>query len=228
MGKFESNVSLTDILIKQERYITHVMYRFFFDSMEKTTKPIILASRSPRRIHLLHQIGIPFTVQESGVDEHIPDGIAPEEAVRRLALEKAVKVAARLREGIVIGADTIVVLDTMILGKPASKDEAAAMLTMLGGRTHTVFTGFALVDVQSQKTFIDYERTEVTFRQLGKMEIESYVDSGSPMDKAGAYGIQDDYGAVFVEKINGCFYTVVGFPLSKFYTAWNLFLEQLK
>ena len=194
----------------------------------RTVKPIILASRSPRRIHLLHQIGLSFTVQESGVDEHIPDGIAPEEVVRRLSLEKASRVAERLHDGIVIGADTIVVLDGKILGKPSSKGEAISMLSKLGGRTHTVFTGFALIDVESQKSHVDYEKTEVTFRGLSNEEIESYVESGSPMDKAGAYGIQDDYGAVFVERINGCFYTVVGFPLSKFYTSWNMFLEQLK
>ena len=203
------------------------MYRFFFECMMRTTRPIILASRSPRRIHLLRQIGFSFTVQESGVDEHVPDGIAPEEAVRRLSLEKANRVAERLHDGIVIGADTIVVLGEKILGKPSSKEEAVSMLSKLGGRTHTVFTGFALVDVESQKSYVDYEKTEVTFRRLGKEEIESYVESGSPMDKAGAYGIQDDYGAVFVERINGCFYTVVGFPLSKFYTSWNMFLEQL-
>jgi septum formation protein len=196
--------------------------------MMRTVKPIILASRSPRRIHLLHQIGLSFTVQESGVDEHIPDGIAPEEVVRRLSLEKASRVAERLHDGIVIGADTIVVLDGKILGKPSSKGEAISMLSKLGGRTHTVFTGFAMIDVESQKSYVDYEKTEVTFRGLSNEEIESYVESGSPMDKAGAYGIQDDYGAVFVERINGCFYTVVGFPLSKFYTSWNMFLEQLK
>jgi len=196
--------------------------------MMRTVKPIILASRSPRRIHLLHQIGLSFTVQESGVDEHIPVGIAPEEVVRRLSLEKASRVAERLHDGIVIGADTIVVLDGKILGKPSSKGEAISMLSKLGGKTHTVFTGFALIDVESQKSYVDYEKTEVTFRGLSNEEIESYVESGSPMDKAGAYGIQDDYGAVFVERINGCFYTVVGFPLSKFYTSWNMFLEQLK
>jgi septum formation protein len=177
---------------------------------------------------LLHQIGLSFTVQESGVDEHIPDGIAPEEVVRRLSLEKASRVTERLHDGIVIGADTIVVLDGKILGKPSSKGEAISMLSKLGGRTHTVFTGFAMIDVESQKSYVDYEKTEVTFRGLSNEEIESYVESGSPMDKAGAYGIQDDYGAVFVERINGCFYTVVGFPLSKFYTSWNMFLEQLK
>jgi septum formation protein len=196
--------------------------------MMRTVKPIILASRSPRRIHLLHQIGLSFTVQESGVDEHISDGIAPEEVVRRLSLEKASRVAERLHDGIVIGADTIVVLDGKILGKPSSKGEAISMLSQLGGKTHTVFTGFALIDVESQKSYVDYEKTEVTFRRLSNEEIESYVESGSPMDKAGAYGIQDDYGAVFVERINGCFYTVVGFPLSKFYTSWNMFLGQLK
>jgi septum formation protein len=194
----------------------------------RTVKPIILASRSPRRIHLLHQIGLSFTVQESGVDEHISDGIAPEEVVRRLSLEKASRVAERLHDGIVIGADTIVVLDGKILGKPSSKGEAISMLSQLGGKTHTVFTGFALIDVESQKSYVDYEKTEVTFRRLSNEEIESYVESGSPMDKAGAYGIQDDFGAVFVERINGCFYTVVGFPLSKFYTSWNMFLGQLK
>ncbi len=203
------------------------MYRFFFECMLNTAKPIILASRSPRRIHLLRQIGLSFTVQESGVDEHIDDGVGPEEAVRKLSFEKASHVAGRLRTGIVIGADTIVVLDGEILGKPASKEEAITMLSRLGGRTHTVFTGFALVDVESKKSLVDYERTDVTFRRLGKEEIENYVQSGSPMDKAGAYGIQDDYGAVFVEKISGCFYTVVGFPLSKFYTSLNMFLEQL-
>ncbi len=204
------------------------MYRFFFECMMRTSKPIILASRSPRRSHLLHQIGFSFTVEESGVDENLPNGIAPEEAVRRLSLEKARRVAGRLHDGIVIGADTIVVLDGKILGKPSSKEEAISMLSNLGGRTHTVFTGFALVDVESKRSHVDYEKTEVTFRRLSKEEIEAYVDSGSPMDKAGAYGIQDDYGAVFVEKINGCFYTVVGFPISKFYTSWNKFLEQLQ
>ena len=201
---------------------------FFFECMNQTPKPIILASRSPRRIHLLRQIGFSFTVQESGVDEDFSAGAAPEEVVRSLSLKKAEHVAGGLREGIVIGADTIVVLDGAILGKPSSKEEAIGMLSKLSGRTHTVFTGFALLDVESRMSLVDFERTEVTFRPLNRGEIENYVDSGSPMDKAGAYGIQDDYGAVFVERINGCFYTVVGFPLSKFYSSWKLFLERLR
>jgi septum formation protein len=228
MGELKSNVPVKNLLSVPKRYITYVLYRFFFEFMIRTNKPIILASRSPRRIHLLRQIGLSFTAQESGVDERIADGIAPEVAVRQLSLQKAFDVAARHRTGIVIGADTVVVLDGKILGKPSSKEEAISMLSQLGGRTHSVFTGFALVDVESKRSFVDHEKTEVTFRRLCEEEIETYVQSGSPMDKAGAYGIQDDYGAVFVERINGCFYTVVGFPLSKFYTSLNVFLEQLR
>jgi septum formation protein len=196
--------------------------------MVTTDRPIILASRSPRRIHLLCQIGIQFTVEESGVEENFTEGTSPETIVRQLSLQKAKKVAERIESGVVIGADTIVVLDGTILGKPSSREDAKRMLRLLGGKTHTVFTGFALVDVKTEKSHVDYEKTEVTFRRLTEEEIEDYVESGSPMDKAGAYGIQDDYGAVFVERINGCFYTVVGFPLSKFYSSFNAFLADLK
>ncbi|HTR82681.1 MAG TPA: Maf family protein [Bacteroidota bacterium] len=203
------------------------MYRFFFKVMIQTDRPIILASRSPRRSHLLRQIGIPFTVRASGIDETFDGMRTPDDIVQALSLAKASSVAKDLKTGIVIGADTIVVLGKAILGKPSSKDDAARMLSLLSGKTHTVFTGFALVDVQSGKSLTDYEKTEVTFRPLGAKEIHEYVASGSPMDKAGAYGIQDDYGAVFVEKINGCFYTVVGFPLSKFYMSFKTFLAGL-
>lgn len=195
--------------------------------MVATDRPIVLASRSPRRALLLRQIGISFTVQESGVDEVVPEGTSPEEIVRMLSLDKAKNVAERIASGIVIGADTIVVLNGAVLGKPASAADAVRMLRLLSGNTHTVYTGFAIVDAQSGKSLVEMEKTQVTFRDLTEGEINEYVESGSPMDKAGAYGIQDDYGAVFVEKINGCFYTVVGFPLSKFYTAFSGFLAEL-
>ncbi len=204
------------------------MYRFFFEIMVATDRPIVLASRSPRRIHLLRQIGISFTVQESGVDETVPEGTSPDEIVRMLSLEKAKRVAEGMGSGIVIGADTIVVLNGTVLGKPTSEADAVRMLRLLSGKTHAVYTGLALVDVETGKSRVDLERTEVTFRSLTEREIDLYVKSGSPMDKAGAYGIQDDYGAVFVERINGCFYTVVGFPLSKFYTMFNVFLTELQ
>ena len=136
--------------------------------------------------------------------------------VRRLALEKASDVAVRRRNGIVIGADTVVVLKDHVLGKPRNTGEAASMLRMLSGRSHSVYTGVALVDARSEQATTFYERTRVTFRTISATEIRKYVRSGSPLDKAGAYGIQDDFGAVFVEKVSGCFYTVVGFPLSRF------------
>jgi len=101
------------------------------------------------------------------------------------------------------------------------------MLNMLSGRTHNVYTGFTILDKPSNKFITDYEITKVTFRKLLSNEIDEYVDSGSPMDKAGAYGIQDDFGAVFIEKIDGCFYNVVGFPLTKFYLAMLKFQKQL-
>jgi septum formation protein len=195
--------------------------------MITTTVPIILASQSPRRAHLLNQIGLTFIIQPSSVPEVIDPAESSEENVMRLALLKANEVASRCDDGIVIGSDTIVVIDGMVLGKPESKDHAIAMLNQLSGRTHSVYTGFALVDVTTKKSYIAHERTEVTFRTLTLNEITQYVDSGSPMDKAGSYGIQDDFGAVFVEKISGDYYTVVGFPLSKFYTAFIAFARNL-
>ena len=193
--------------------------------MVQISCPLILASRSPRRSHLLKQIGFEFSVEESGVEEVLDNSLSPSENVCRLSLEKAKVVARRYLRGIVIGSDTVVSIDETILGKPSSPDEARGMLRMLSGKTHTVFTGFALVDAETQKSYIDFEKTEVTFRVLDDEEIRKYVDSGSPMDKAGAYGIQDDFGAVFVQRINGCFYTVVGFPLPKFYTAFKKFVR---
>jgi septum formation protein len=189
---------------------------------------IILASQSPRRAHLLRQIGMRFEISVSAVDEIFDDALTPAENARALALKKAADVASRFTQGIVLGSDTIVVLDGQLLAKPESEADARRMLGLLSGRTHSVFTGFALVDAESKKQYIDCEQTEVTFRTLGDDEIAAYVASGSPMDKAGAYGIQDDFGAVFVERINGDYYTVVGLPLSKVYCALQTFMNQLQ
>lgn len=195
--------------------------------MITTIVPIILASQSPRRAHLLRQIGLTFKVQPSSVAEEIDPAQTSEENVKRLSRHKAEDVAERNQQGIVIGSDTIVVIDGKVLGKPSSTNEAEQMLRMLSGRTHTVYTGFALVDVKTKKSYIHCEQTDVTFRVLSETEICDYVSTGSPMDKAGSYGIQDDFGAVFVEKIVGDYYTVVGFPLSKFYLAFTKFAGQL-
>jgi septum formation protein len=180
-------------------------------------KPIILASVSPRRASLLRQIGIEAAILPSSFDEDLTSSRNPREIVEWNALRKALDVARGIQSGIVVGADTIVVLDGTIFGKPVDAADAKRMLRMLSGKEHTVFSGFAIVDRPSGERVVDTVQTQVRFRELADDEIEEYVASGSPMDKAGAYGIQDDYGAVFVERIEGDFYTVVGFPLTRFY-----------
>ena len=193
----------------------------------KITKKLILASRSPRRQILLKQIGLQFEALESGVDENLEDIRVPVDHVTILSQRKALEIGKKIDDGFVIGADTIVVLDGKILGKPKDEKDAVKMLNTLSGRTHKVYTGFTILDRPSNKLHTAFEVTDVTFRKLSPDEIKQYVGTGSPMDKAGAYGIQDDYGAVFVEKIDGCFYNVVGFPLTKFYLAMEYFQKHL-
>ena len=183
----------------------------------KLWKPLVLASSSPRRISLLKQIGLTVTVRPSHVAEVFDEKKSPAENAAALALQKALEISRTVPEGIIVGADTIVVVDGLLLAKPETAAEAIGMLELLAGRTHRVVTGFALVDRPSGRFLTDVEVTDVTFRPLPREEIEEYVAGGSPMDKAGAYGIQDDYGAVFVTRIEGCFYNVVGFPLARFY-----------
>lgn len=186
-------------------------------------KKLILASRSPRRQALLKQLGLRFEVSVSGVDEHVVNGSHPDEYVMKLSYQKAAAVASKEKVAIVIGADTIVVLDGEILNKPGDEHEARRMLARLSGRVHKVYTGFTIIDCPSLRSVSEVEVTNVRFRTLLEDEIAAYVRSGSPMDKAGGYGIQDDYGAVFVDRIEGCFYNVVGFPLAKFYETLQKF-----
>jgi septum formation protein len=190
-------------------------------------RPLILASQSPRRKILIKQLGLKYRSIPSHVAEILSPNQTPGDNAKRIALEKAKEVAAHIRKGIIIGADTLVVLDHHVLGKPISKDDAKRMLHLLSGREHSVFTGFALLDAETMRKITAVEETKVRFRVLEEKEISAYVNSGSPMDKAGSYGIQDDYGAVFVEKINGCFYNVVGFPLARFYQALKIFEKDL-
>jgi septum formation protein len=184
---------------------------------------LILASSSPRRLQLLKQIGMSPIVLPCDIPEVFDASRTPEENAASLALRKAFCVAGNVPDGVIIGADTIVVLGEEMLGKPDGPREAVRMLGSLSGRTHAVVTGFALVDRPSGRHMTGTERTEVTFRHLPLKEIEEYVAGGSPLDKAGAYGIQDDYGAVFVTRIEGCFYNVVGLPLSRLHTALQEF-----
>lgn len=192
------------------------------------TPQLILASQSPRRKILLKQIGLKFRVHPSNIQEDIDRNTTPTDNARRIALQKAVEVASLYDCAIIIGADTIVVLGSKILAKPLSTSDAKRMLTRLSGRQHTVITAIAIVDSRSRRHVVLVEKTRVKFRKIRKNEIERYVASGSPMDKAGAYGIQDDYGAVFVERVNGCFYNVVGFPLARFHSAYCEFLKELQ
>ena len=178
---------------------------------------LILASQSPRRRMLLRQIGLPFRVEASPFEETIPDEGHPSDIVQHLALEKALPVSRRFPSALTLAADTIVVHQGAVLGKPADETEARAMLRQLSGATHTVFTGLALLHPTTDRHITACEATRVTFGTLTDAEIATYVASGTPMDKAGAYGIQGELGAVFVTRIEGDFYTVMGLPLHRLY-----------
>lgn len=187
--------------------------------MIKTKMPVYLASKSPRRRKLLKQLGIRFKSFSVNSSEDFFDGEHPVECVKRIAIEKMDLAKQRVNNGILITADTIVVLNEKVIGKPINKKDAIKILSLLSGKVHTVYTGFCVYNQITNEQLLDYERTEVEFRKLTKDEIVDYVDAGSPMDKAGAYGIQDDFGAVFVKRIDGCYYNVVGLPLTKLYNA---------
>jgi len=187
--------------------------------MISSSIPIFLASKSPRRRKLLKQLNLKFKSFSVDMDEKIHKNELPNKAVLRLSKEKLDLAKLKVKNGIIITADTIVVLDKTILGKPINKKDAFRILKLLSGKTHIVYTGYSIYNFVNGKTISEYEKTEVTFRELTDDEIKDYIAGGSPMDKAGAYGIQDDFGAVFIKKINGCYYNVVGLPLAKFYHA---------
>lgn len=185
--------------------------------MLKTNSPIYLASKSPRRRKLLKILGVKFKTLSVELNEEILDGEHPIQTVERLSREKMELAEKKIKNGIIITADTIVVLHKHVLGKPKDKKDAFRILKLLSGKTHIVYTGYTIKNVNSQKTISGYEKTLVTFNKLQDKMILDYIAGGSPMDKAGAYGIQDDFGAVFVKKIDGCYYNVIGLPISKVY-----------
>ena len=172
---------------------------------------LILASQSPRRKKLLAHLNMPFTIRVADIDEAMDPAKPPAEEVARVSLAKALAVP-REETDVVIAADTIVVLDGRVLGKPADKAEARAMLTALSGKTHQVMTGVTVL--QGNKSRTHTEITEVFFRPLSQKEIDRYVESGEPMDKAGAYGIQGG-ASLFVEKLHGDYYNVMGLPVCR-------------
>lgn len=177
-------------------------------------KNLVLASASPRRKEIFEQLGINISVVESDIIEKVNDNEYPEQVVMSLSFRKAINVANKIKEGIIIAADTVVVKDGKILGKPKDKLDARKMLQMLSGDKHDVITGFAIIDQTTLTKVVDYELTEVYFKRLENNEIESYLNYDEYFDKAGAYAIQGK-GSLLIEKINGCYFNVVGLPISK-------------
>jgi septum formation protein len=180
---------------------------------------LILASGSPRRRELLTQAGLDFIVESADVDETLEEGEAPAKYVQRLAVEKAQAVWNRYKDGddsdspiTVLGADTTVVCDGVILGKPVDQADARRMLEMLSGRTHQVLTGVAAITRKA--TVSEVEITQVFFDVIGEQEMVAYLASGEPMDKAGAYGIQG-YAARWIPRIEGCYFNVMGLPIAR-------------
>jgi septum formation protein len=177
---------------------------------------VILASASARRRELLKQIGLNFEIDVSNIEESIDSSMGPDEIATLLAMQKAVDVAKRYKDDdcIIIGADTIVVQGSSILGKPKDEHEAKKMLSALQGKSHFVLTGIALINPAEGKFVSDYEKTKVTFCKMSPDEIERYVSTKEPLDKAGAYGIQG-MGSKYISSIQGDFFNVVGLPICR-------------
>ena len=179
-------------------------------------KKLVLASQSPRRRELLKMLGLDFIVHPSVGEEVYIENVSPEETVMNIALGKAREVAALYPDDVVVGCDTLVWMDGEHMGKPKTADEARSMLRRLSGRIHHVYSGVAVIADGREQT--DYEVTAVEFRELSDEEIDDYVATGEPMDKAGAYGIQGP-AAVFVPRVDGDYFNVVGLPLCR---LWNM------
>jgi septum formation protein len=176
-------------------------------------RELVLASASPRRRDILRTLGLGFEIDPADVDETPAPGAPIDAVVATLSLEKAREVASRHREALIIAADTLVELDGRILGKPSGPDEARRMLTAMSRRTHRVATGVVLLDGATDETRTALVETQVTFRPMSNDEIDAYVATGEPLDKAGSYGIQG-LGASFVQRIDGDYYNVAGLPVA--------------
>ena len=176
---------------------------------------LILATASPRRIDMLNNMGIKFKSVKSFYNEpKRKKGQPPSEYVETNAEEKAKSVLKKFNKGLIVGSDTVVVYKNRVLGKPKDMNEAFEYIYLLNGKTHSVYTGLSIINCENGKLLSSHEKTLVTFRNLTESEITDYLNMIDPLDKAGAYAIQGQ-GALVVEKINGCYYNVVGFPVSK-------------
>lgn len=179
------------------------------------SRPLILASSSPRRQYLMKEAGFTFRVLSPDIDESFPIDLDIKAVPKYLAKKKAIVFENTITNEIVISSDTVVILNDEILNKPLDRKEAIEMLTKLSGQTHTVITAVCLYSKEKTDCFDDH--TEVTFKTLSQEEIEFYVDNYKPFDKAGAYGAQDWIGLIAIEKINGSYFTVMGMPMHLVY-----------
>jgi septum formation protein len=184
-------------------------------------QPLVLASASPRRAEILQAVGWQFERRTAEIDESPQKGETPESYVERLARTKAKAVARQLENRLILGADTTVVLEDEIIGKPKNTDDARQMLHKLSGKWHEVLTGVALFKkTNNEMIYRDaHERTRVKFAELSEQEIEFLIETGEPLDKAGAYAVQAQ-AALFIERIEGDYWNVVGLPVSKVYRMW--------
>lgn len=191
---------------------------------------IILASASPRRKEILENASVKFEVMASSIEELTLDSESPCQMVMRLAFEKGMDIASRQKSDLIISADTIVVIDNTVLGKPENEIEARKMITSLSGRTHQVITGISLINLDNNKKIIDYVISNVKFKNLSEEDINDYIRTKESLDKAGAYGIQG-YGALLVDEIQGDYFNIVGLPISRLsdllkkHFNINLFME---
>ena len=191
---------------------------------------IILASASPRRKEILENTNVKFKIMASSIEELRLEGESPCQMVMRLAFEKGIDIASRQKSDLVISADTIVVLDNTVLGKPKDEIEARKMITSLSGRTHQVITGISLINLDNNKKIIDYVISNVKFKNLSEEDINDYIRTKESLDKAGAYGIQG-YGALLVDEVQGDYFNIVGLPISRLsdllkkHFNINLFME---
>ena len=187
-------------------------------------KKNILASASPRRKDILNQIGIDFSVIPSNINEDFNLNLPPQAFTEHWAREKALNISKNHPRALIIGADTIVVLDGEIIGKPKDKNSSKKMLFKLSGKTHEVITGVSLIQIDSKIDMTFNARTFVSINTLNNNDISHYISKYNPYDKAGSYGIQDGF-SVHINKIKGCYYNVMGLPVSKFYMNYRYILE---
>jgi septum formation protein len=188
---------------------------------------IILASSSPRRKELLKKIGLSFKIKKSSVNEHFKVKLKPHLFAEYWAEKKAKSISKSNKNSLIIGADTIVVINGLILGKPADKQESIAMLKRLSGNVHEVITGVSIIYRKLDLIDTFHSTTKIFFNRCDEKSLKEYIKNEEPFDKAGSYGIQDSI-AKYIKKIDGCYYNALGFPISKFHDRYNLILKSIK